>query len=182
MNGVMGPDEYILLSNDNAYTNTMVRESLRHTLEGAAWIGQKHASFAKTLQITNVELQSMEQVANHLFIATDEKGIIAQCEHFDTMYEEPDFEHTWPDRSLPYGQAVSQEKNYRTKALKQADVLMLPYLYKQRFSKEMLQANYAYYEPYTTHDSSLSAIVHAILCCQMERSNEAYDYFKMAMG
>ncbi|MEG2950056.1 MAG: glycoside hydrolase family 65 protein [Clostridia bacterium] len=182
INGVMGPDEYILLSNDNAYTNTMVRESLRHTLEGAAWIGQKHASLAKTLQITNVELQSMEQVAKHLFITTDEKGIIAQCEHFDTMYEEPDFEHTWPDRSLPYGRAVSQEKNYRTKALKQADVLMLPYLYKQRFSKEMLQANYAYYEPNTTHDSSLSAIVHAILCCQMGRSNEAYDYFKMAMG
>ena len=32
----------------------------------------------------------------------------------------------WPDRSKPFGGQVSQEYNYRVKALKQADVLMLP--------------------------------------------------------
>lgn len=46
----------------------------------------------------------------------------------------------WPDRSKPFGGQVSQEYNYRVKALKQADVLMLPYLFPERFSAEPNQA------------------------------------------
>ena len=43
------------------------------------------------------------------------------------------------------------------KALKQADVLMLPYLFPERFSAEQIRQSYDFYYPYTTHDSSLSA-------------------------
>ena len=60
--------------------------------------------------------------------SVDWSGVIPQCDHFED-YEEPDFETMWPDRSKPFGGQVSQEYNYRVKALKQADVLMLPYLF-----------------------------------------------------
>ena len=33
LNGVMGPDEYLCFSNNNAYTNEMVRRALRFTVE-----------------------------------------------------------------------------------------------------------------------------------------------------
>jgi len=66
-------------------------------------------------------------------------------------------------RGRPFGLFVSQERNYRSKALKQADALMLAYLFPSEFPLAQVAATYDYYEPFTTHDSSLSCVIHAIL-------------------
>ena len=173
LNGVMGPDEYICMCNDSAYTNTMVRYALRVTREAGALLG-------KSL-LTAKEQEQAAYVEEHLVIPRREDGMIWQCEAFD-RYEDPDFTSLWPDRTKRFGAVVSQERNYRTKALKQADVLMLPYLFPDTMDARQLQQTYDYYYPLTTHDSSLSYIIHAIVKARMGDAEEAYSLFEKALA
>jgi len=176
LNGVMGPDEYICFCNNNAYTNYMVSKSLKYTLEVLDIINKNNIELYKTLNVTKEQKILITTVAQGLKIQTKENGIIPQCDDFEN-FEEPHFDKVWLDRKKPFGNFISQEKNYRVKALKQADVLMLPYMFPNSFSKEQIEANYNYYFPYTTHDSSLSCIVHSILCSKIDRVDEAYNLF-----
>lgn len=171
LDGVMGPDEYICLCNNNAYTNFMAARSLEIT----AWALELCGEAAEPGFI-----EDLRETAQGLMNSVDWSGVIPQCDHFED-YEEPDFETMWPDRSKPFGGQVSQEYNYRVKALKQADVLMLPYLFPERFSAEQIRQSYDFYYPYTTHDSSLSAIIHSILCVRLERDREAWELFQRAL-
>lgn len=180
LNGVMGPDEYVLICDDNAYTNFMVRHALSCTLEVLRLTREKAAHVYDTLGVDEAFLEKVKIVMNGLKCLTRDDGVILQCAGFEKL-EEPDFEKLWPDRSRHFGACVSQERNYRTKALKQADVLMLPYLFPTSFTKEQVEKNLAYYMPYTTHDSSLSAIVHAILLAGIGKEEEAYAFFERAL-
>ncbi|HHV99923.1 MAG TPA: glycoside hydrolase family 65 protein [Clostridiaceae bacterium] len=176
LNGVMGPDEYTCFSNNNAYTNMMVSWALKKTVEVVKHIKETNENAYSLLKITDEEIQLFNEVAQKLPVLTLDNKVILQCEGFD-RFEELDFEKVWTDRKRPLGQFVSQEKCYRSKALKQADVLMLPFLFPNYLNQEELAANYDYYFKYTTHDSSLSSIVHSILCCRMGRIQDAYDLF-----
>lgn len=171
LKGVMGPDEYICLCDNNAYTNSMVRFALEKTLEV-----MRRADMREEALETRIS-----QAVQRLRCPADEAGIIPQCDGFE-QYQEPEFDRFWPDRGKHYGAVVSQERNYRTKALKQADVLMLPYLFPTAFSEDQVAENLDYYMPYTTHDSSLSAVVHAIVLCRLGRVQEAYGFFLRAMN
>ena len=51
----------------------------------------------------------------------------------------------------------------KTQTLKQADVLMLLALRLSEYTVAELETNYRYYEPRTSHDSSLSAGVHSLI-------------------
>lgn len=173
INGVMGPDEYICLCSDNAYTNTLVARTLEYTLEAARLTGSTLLSAEEQRQIRTV--------ADRLAVHRRADGILLQCREFE-QFEDPDFAALWPDRSRPFGACVSQERNYRTKALKQADVLMLPYLFPGCMDADELERTYAYYYPLTTHDSSLSYIVHAILQARMGHPDEARRLFGRSIG
>lgn len=176
LNGVMGPDEYICFCNDSAYTNTMVKFALGKTLEALSLLREKDPRAYEALSVDRDFLERAELVREKLPVHRREDGVILQCEDFE-RFEEPHFERFWPDRSKHFGAVVSQERNYRVKALKQADVLMLPYLFPKRYREEEIEKNIDYYLPYTTHDSSLSAIIHSILFARLGKEEEAYDFF-----
>lgn len=176
INGVMGPDEYTCFCSNNAYTNHMVAFSLKRTVEAARLVNEIDYEAYKALGITESKLEQYGIAADGLKVRSLDNGIILQCDAFDD-FEELDFEHMWTDRSKPFGYFISQERLYRSKALKQADVLMLPFLFPSCFKRKQVEANYDYYYPFTTHDSSLSYIVHSMLCCMLDRPKEAYDLF-----
>lgn len=175
LNGVMGPDEYVCLCNNNAYTNYMVRFALERTLDVLELFADD-----KTLQMPGEWFEEVCTVIEGLKAHERSQGIIPQCDGFENL-EEPQFERFWKDRSRAFGTFVSQERNYRLKSLKQADVLMLPYLFPKRFDREQILENYEYYIPYTTHDSSLSSIVYSIICSRIDRKREAYEFFRQAL-
>ena len=54
------------------------------------------------------------------------------------------------------------------------------YLLEHKFSKEVKQANYNYYEPRTLHDSSLSLSTHSILASDLGNKELAYELFQRA--
>lgn len=172
LDGVMGPDEYICFCDNNAYTNFMVKQALSITLRAAGLLG---------VSLGGDFVRRARAVMDGLPLPRTSEGLVAQCDHFE-HYAEPEFEKYWPDRSRPYGTFVSQERNYRTKSLKQADVLMIPYLFPGTMDEETLAAHYDYYAPYTTHDSSLSCVIHAALLARLGRADEAKRLFDRALS
>lgn len=155
--GVMGPDEYKPITNDNAYTNRMVAEALRLAAEHGGDVAGVSAG----------EREAWRKTADGLPILRGDDGVLVmQCEGFDG-FADPEFGRLWKDRERTFAAQVSQERLYRSKCLKQADVLMLMALFPHAFSDEEVRRAWGYYLPYTTHDSSLSAGAHCLVACRL---------------
>ena len=60
--------------------------------------------------------------------------------------------------------------------MKQADLVMAMLVRGEAFSAEQKARNFAYYEPLTVRDSSLSACVQAVLAAETGHLELAYDY------
>lgn len=177
--GVMGPDEYLPFTNDNAYTNYLVSFALAKTLEV---IHMAQPSAKEHLHLNEEEIQAFKEVQEGLVFSLDEnQKIILQCEGFE-KFEDVDFDSIWKDRTKPFGNSISQERNYRSKALKQADVVALLYLFRDNFTKEIKKNCMDYYEKLTTHDSSLSYIIHSLLYGDMGDLEKSYEYVEKSMG
>jgi kojibiose phosphorylase len=167
--GVMGPDEYTPISNNNAYTNRLAS----HALELAARVGGAAGAGED-------ECRAFAAASAQLFQPRANDGLLVpQCEEFARLAE-PRFDKLWPDRTRPFSTQVSQERLYRSKCLKQADVLMLPLLFPHEWTPDMLRRNWDYYQPCTTHDSSLSPGVHAIVALELGLHDEAWDFWRRA--
>ncbi len=162
--GVMGPDEYTPISHNNAFTNRMVRFAL--------------ALAAETPGASAEEARAFAEAARDLPIPRAADGVLVlQCEDFELLAE-PQFERFWHDRRRPFSSQVPTERLYRTRCPKQGDVLMLMHLMPREFSDAEVRRAWDYYLPYTTHDSSLSAGVHAIIACRLGLDDAAWEFWR----
>ena len=66
---------------------------------------------------------------------------------------------------------------YRFQVLKQADVVMALFLQGDRFTAEEKRADFEYYDPITTGDSTLSAVVQSIMAAEVGYHEDAWRYF-----
>ncbi len=165
--GVMGPDEYTPISSNNSFTNRMAA----FALDLAAKLGPQ-------IGATEDECRQFAEAAAGLpILRSPDGGLVLQCEEFEHLAE-PAFDRFWTDRSRGYGSQAPQEWLYRSKCLKQADVLMLMMVFASEFSDAEVRCAWSYYLPYTTHDSSLSAGVHAILACRLGEDELAWKFFQ----
>jgi len=164
--GVMGPDEYTPISNDNSYTNRLVAFALHLA-----------ATHGEAAGATADEQRRFCGAAEGLPIPRhSDPTLVLQCEGFDLLAE-PAFDRLWIDRTRTFAAQVSQERLYRSKCLKQADVLMLMALFPHEFTDEEVRRAWDYYLPYTTHDSSLSAGIHAIVAARLRLKDEAWRFW-----
>ena len=163
--GVMGPDEYAPITSNNAYTNYMVKFALAHSAQAARAAGLEG------------EAKQFADASRKLPIPTRADGLVLECEEFERLAE-PRFEEFWLDRSQGFANQVSQERLYRSKCLKQADVLMMMFLFAGEFTDPQVRQAYEYYLPYTTHDSSLSVSVHAIIACRLGLDDQAWQFWR----
>ncbi len=173
LKGVMGPDEYLPFTDNNAFTNYMARFSLIKSVEAIRTFGINSAD--------QLDVETFLRVANGLKIPIDYKNqFIWQCDNFD-QFEDINFEEFWLDRNQPFGRFISQEKNYRSKALKQADVITLLTLFEEDFDRGFIKNCLEYYLPLTTHDSSLSYTTHSIMFSKLKETESAYEYLSKAV-
>ncbi|HEY9324897.1 MAG TPA: glycosyl hydrolase family 65 protein, partial [Agromyces sp.] len=184
IHGVTGPDEYTTVVNDNLYTNVMARANLAaaasavddlQVLDPAAY-----DRLVERLSVTPAEVASWRRAAFHMHIPFDEQlGIHPQDSAF-LQKELWDLEATPDDRRpllLHYHPLVI----YRFQVLKQADVVLALYLQGDRFSTEAKRANFEYYDPLTTGDSTLSAVVQSIVASEVGYHELAMRYFRSAL-
>ena len=66
---------------------------------------------------------------------------------------------------------------YRFQVLKQADVVLALFLQGQHFTLEQKRKNFEYYDPITTGDSTLSAVVQSIIAAEVGYDDLALRYF-----
>ncbi|MFM1847885.1 MAG: hypothetical protein RL417_1359 [Pseudomonadota bacterium] len=163
--GVMGPDEYAPLTSNNAYTNRLVSFALA--------LAARHGS---VIGLTSAEVEKAQSVGERLPVPRRADGLVLQADGFDKLAE-PRFQDLWKDRSRPYAAQVNQERLYRSQNLKQADVLMLMYLFPHEFSDVEVRQAWDYYEPRTTHDSSLSCAIHSIIATRLKMPEVAWRYW-----
>ncbi|WP_043604861.1 glycosyl hydrolase family 65 protein [Cellulomonas carbonis] len=184
IHGVTGPDEYTTVVNDNLYTNVMARMNLRAAASAVrhlerAW-PEQHARMVVRLGLGADEVDEWLRVADAMAIPYDEHlGIHPQDAQFHER-EVWDLRSTPPDRRpllLHYHPLVI----YRFQVLKQADVVLATFLRGEDFSPELKRADFEYYEPITTGDSSLSAVVQSIMAAEVGYHELALDYFHDAL-
>lgn len=180
---VMGPDEFQLMVNNNAYTNYMARRTFLSTLEALAEFEAAAPARAKALlerlSCSPGELAEWRRMAEAMYVPHDPAtGLYEQHEgFFDLPHVDVD---AIPVEDFPLYDHWSYDRIYRNDMIKQPDVLMFMLLYNQSFSAAEKRANYEYYEPRCIHESSLSPSVHSILAAELDRPQEAFDFFRFA--
>jgi alpha,alpha-trehalose phosphorylase len=171
IDGVTGPNEYSALADNNVYTNLMAQ----HNLRAAAEAVKRHPSAAQALGADTNEAASWRSAAERMLIPYDERlGVTPQDETF-TEHEVWDFAGTRPDQ-YPLFLHFPYFDLYRKQVVKQADLVLAMQLCSDAFTAEQKARNFAYYEPLTVRDSSLSAATQAVLAAEVGQLQLAYDY------
>jgi trehalose/maltose hydrolase-like predicted phosphorylase len=187
IHGVMGPDEYhdgypdadSPGLNNNAFTNVL-----------AAWVADvalrvldelvedRRAELRESIGVSDEDVGRWADMRHKMFVPFHDGEIISQFEGYERLEE-----FDWDGYRRRYGdisrldrilEAEGDTPN-RYKVSKQADVLMLAYLFRadelckifQRlcypFDEDTLVRNYDYYCSRTSHGSTLSQVVHGAL-------------------
>ncbi|NEV86010.1 glycoside hydrolase family 65 protein [Streptomyces tendae] len=175
IDGITGPDEYSAVVDDNTYTNLMARSNLL----AAADVCERHPEEATRLGVDEEESAAWRDAAEAVHIPYNEEiGVHEQHAGF-TRHQRWDFANTGPDQyplmlHFPYFDV------YRKQVVKQSDLVLAMYTCGSWFDahcdEDQLAANFAYYEPLTVRDSSLSACVQAVVAARTGHLRLAYDY------
>lgn len=180
---VMGPDEFQMMVNNNAYTNFMAIKSLQYSLETLAAMKtdepEKYRELASKLNIMEAELKDWEKKAEDMYLPYDGASLL--FEQHDGFFALPHVDiKSIPTEEFPLYSHWAYDRIYRNDMIKQPDVLMFMMMYPSDFSDEEIASNFDYYEPRCIHESSLSPSVHSILACRLGRQSQAYDFFSFA--
>ena len=202
--GVVGPDEYHTAYpgaeepglNNNAYTNVM-----------AAWVLQCggrivdlldydcKAEIFEDLEIGEDDVALWEETGRKMFVPFQDGGIISQFEGYENLKE-----FDWEGYRAKYSdihrldrilEAEGDSAN-RYKVSKQADVLMLFYLFSAErlaqlfewmgypFDPAWIPKNIDYYLRRTSHGSTLSAIINSWVQARSDRTR-SWRWFEAAV-
>ena len=180
--GVMGPDEFHMMVNNNAYTNYMGMRTLRYAAEALLEMKRERPDAYRTLSertaFSEEELTAWKNVADNMYLPKTETGLFEQHDgYFDLPHTDIS---AIPKTEFPLYEHWSYDRIYRTDMIKQPDVLMMIYLYNTSFSREVKEINYSFYEPRTIHESSLSPAIHSILAAELGHIDRAVDLFGFA--
>lgn len=161
---VTGPDEYTALVNNNYYTNKMAQNNLYYAVE-----------LAQRLKLNQEEAESWYAAAKAMYLGFDaDLQVTPQDDSF--LLKEPwDFKHT-PQENYPLLLHYHPMKIYKHQVLKQADTILAHMLFEE--NKEQIRRDFDFYEPLTTHDSSLSKTIYGVVASKLGRNEQAYRFFK----
>ena len=206
--GVMGPDEFHETLpgsgkeglKDNAYTNIM-----------AIWLFDKAAEIPEKIdpavlkrltakiQLNPDEITQWQDISRHMNVLIDNDGILEQFEGYKNLKE-----LDWKHYRTMYGNIHRMDRILKAeddspdmyKVAKQPDVLMTFYTLSPGEVAELLikigyqvpdpvtlvRNNYAYYEPRTSHGSTLSKVVHSIISSYLYDGHDmAWKWFSEAL-
>ena len=180
IHGVTGPDEYTTVVNNNLFTNVMARANLRHAAALMRRMRADHTEdylrLAQKLDLDEAEIIEWEACAEAMTIPYDETLEIHPQDEDFLVRELWDVPNTPPEKRpllLHYHPLVI----YRFQVLKQADVVLALFLQGDQFSLDVKRRDFDYYDPITTGDSTLSAVVQSIIAAEVGYDDLALDYF-----
>jgi alpha,alpha-trehalase len=192
--GVMGPDEYHEAYpdsekpglNNNAYTNIMAVWVLTEALNVLEILPEdRRHELCETLGLKENELELWRDISRKMRVVFHDDGIISQFEGYDKLLE-----FDWDGYRKKYEDIqrldrileAEDDSPNRYKASKQADVLMLFYLFSSEelrrlfeqlgypFEYDTIPKNIDYYIKRTSHGSTLSRVVHSWVLARSDRA------------
>ncbi len=204
IHGVMGPDEYHTHYpgkdkpglNNNAYTNVMAVWVIQHALDLMELVGENCCKdLEKIIGFTPDEIKRWKDITKKMYVPIDENNIIMQFEGYEKLKE-----LDWDHYHKKYGKALRLDRILESegdscndyKASKQADVLMLFYLFSKEelasifhklgyeFKDETIPDNVEYYRKRTAHGSTLSQVIHSWVYSRLHRE-ESWSRFREAL-
>ena len=185
VHGVTGPDEYTTVVNDNLFTNVMARFNLRQGGRGGAAAGAatcrwRTGGWSSGWRSTRTRSTSGRACA-------DAHGHPVRRGDRD----QPAGLALPGPRGLGPGNTPAEKRPlllhyhplviYRFQVLKQADVVLALFLQGDHFSFEQKRADFEYYDPITTGDSTLSGVVQSIIAAEVGYRDLALRYFHNAL-
>ncbi|MEU1981836.1 trehalose-phosphatase [Nocardia sp. NPDC019395] len=199
LTGVIGPDEFHAGYPDapgtgvdnNAYTNVMAAWTIHCALEALEVIAPRaRAELLERLGVASGEPSHWREVAHRMYVPFHD-GVISQFEGYDRLQE-----LDWDHYRRRYGDIQRLDRILeaegddigRYRAGKQADVLMLFYLFsadelRELFARlgyelpgEMIPRTIDYYLTRTSHGSTSSALVHSWVLARANRER-ALEFF-----
>ena len=177
--GVMGPDEFQLMVNNNTYTNFMAKKMFEYLFSVLESGKYKTERLLKKCEYTDELLKEMHEACEKMLILYDPKTHL--FEQHDGYYKLPHIDiHSIPVTDFPLYSHWSYDRIYRNDIIKQPDVLMFMFLYSSEFTLEEKKANYEFYEPRCIHESSLSPSIHSIFASELGKDKEALEFFSFA--
>lgn len=204
IHGVTGPDEFQTGYpgsdepglNNHSYTNIMAVWVLCRALELLKLLSEeRREELCRMLDLGEAEIARWDDISRRMRVVLHDDGIISQFEGYEQL-EELD----WDAYREKYGdihrldrilEAEGDSPN-RYKASKQADVLMLFYLFSSeelgdlfarlgyRFEYETIPRNIEYYAKRTSHGSTLSRVVQSWVEIRSDRAG-SWQLFKEAL-
>ncbi len=191
--GVMGPDEFHEGYPDaakpgldnNAYTNIMAVWVLCRALDVLDLLSDmRRAELTTRLEISAEEIARWDEISRRMFVPFHGDGIISQFEGYDELLE-----LDWESYRARYANIQrldlilegENDSANRYKISKQADVLMLFYLFSAEelgdlfgrlgypFEYETIPRNVAYYSARSSDGSTLSRVVQAWVLARSDR-------------
>lgn len=187
--GVMGPDEFHdgypgrpgSGVDNNAYVNVMTAWVLRRAQDACGLLADRSR---QRLAVTDEELAAWQHLATRLRLTFTSDGLLAQFEHYETLAE-----LDWTRYRTRYGDIgrldlvleAEDDSTNGYQASKQADVLMLLYLFTAEeltdlvtglgydFDPATIPRTVDYYLARTTHGSTLSRVAHTWVLARADR-------------
>ncbi len=184
IHGVTGPDEYNAIVDNNMFTNMMARENMSYAVRTIETLMEKNKeSFNALAHKTDLEISEVkewEKAVDNMYIPYEpESGIHPQDDNFMSR-KAWDFKNTPVDK-YPLLLHFHPLVIYRSRVIKQADVILAMFLLGREFSREQKKRNFDYYEPLTTGDSSLSACIQSIIASEVGYVEKASEHLKYAL-
>lgn len=207
IDGMMGPDEYHTAYpgadpringglKNNAYTNVMAAWVLTRAADILGLVPEiRCRRICERIGLSLQEIRRWREISSKLRVAFLEGGIIVQFDGYDQLAE-----FDWPSYQRKYGRIerldfILDSENdtpNRYKLSKQADVLMLFYLFSADelellfeqlgypFDTDSIPRNIDYYLPRTSHGSTLSRVAHAWVLARSDR-RRSWELFQRAL-
>mgnify|MGYP000135470874 CR=1 FL=1 len=200
--GIMGPDEFHEKYpnsskpglKDNAYSNFMISWILAKAIELIKLLpSKKRKDLMKRIGIKKENILVWDKISRNMNIIMDKNRVISQFDGYFNLKE-----LNWANYKAIYGNIQRMDRILKAEGLssddykvtKQADVLMIFYLFSLEeikkifehlgypFDKNIIKNNYLYYLKRTSHGSTLSKVVHCLIALYLRRNKEAQSFFK----
>ena len=178
--GVTGPNEYENNVNNNWYTNYSARWCMSYAADQLAALRlsspKEAARIEQKTSFQQEELALWKEASENMYLPQDEKlNVVLQQDGFldKELVKVADLNPS----ERPINQHWSWDRILRSPYIKQADVLQGMYFFEEDFDEDTIRRNYAFYEPFTVHESSLSPCVHSIIAAKLKEDEAAYAFY-----